>query len=55
MSSLGKRLIQSAKEARTIVRSEADESAYKVYAPAAVDVKKIKSRRRPRLAEQSRR
>jgi putative transcriptional regulator len=44
MSSLGKRLIQSAQEARAIARGEADASTYEVFVPAAVDVKKIRSR-----------
>lgn len=45
MSSLGKRLIQSAKEARTIARGEADASTYKVFVPARIDVKAIRKRR----------
>jgi putative transcriptional regulator len=45
MSSLGKRLIQSAKEARTIARGEADASTYRVFVPARIDVKAIRKRR----------
>ena len=45
MSSLGKRLIKSAKEARTIARGEADASTYKIFVPAKIDVKAIRARR----------
>ncbi|MGA2293229.1 helix-turn-helix domain-containing protein [Bradyrhizobium sp.] len=45
MSSLGKRLVKSAKEARTIARGEADASTYKVFVPAKIDVKAIRARR----------
>jgi putative transcriptional regulator len=45
MSSLGKRLVKSAKEARTIARGEADASTYKIYVPATIDVKAIRARR----------
>jgi putative transcriptional regulator len=45
MSSLGKRLIKSAKEARAIARGEADASTYKVFVPAKIDVKGIRARR----------
>jgi putative transcriptional regulator len=45
MSSLGKRLGKSAKEARTIARGEADASTYKVFVPAKIDVKAIRARR----------
>ena len=45
MSSLGKRLIKSAKEARAIARGEADASTYKVFVPAKIDVKAIRTRR----------
>jgi putative transcriptional regulator len=45
MSSLGKRLVRSAKEARTIARGEADASTYKVFVPAKIDVKAIRKRR----------
>ena len=36
---LGKRLIQAAEEARSIVRGETDPSTYPVHVPAEVDVK----------------
>jgi putative transcriptional regulator len=45
MSKLGKRLIQSAKEGRAIARGDADASTYKVFVPATIDVKAIRSRR----------
>jgi putative transcriptional regulator len=45
MSKLGKRLIQSAKEARAIARGEADPSTYRVFVPAKIDVKGIRARR----------
>ena len=45
MSSLGKRLIKSAKEARAIARGEADASTYKIFVPAKIDVKAIRARR----------
>jgi len=45
MSSLGKKLIQSAKEGRAIARGEADTSTYKVFVPATIDVKAIRARR----------
>jgi putative transcriptional regulator len=45
MSSLGKKLLQSAKEARAIARDETDPSTYKVFVPAKIDVKAIRSRR----------
>jgi putative transcriptional regulator len=45
MSSLGKRLIKSAKEGRAIARGEADASTYKVFVPATIDVKAIRARR----------
>jgi putative transcriptional regulator len=44
MSKLGKRLIGAAKEARTIVRGEADPSTYRVHVPADVDVRSIRRR-----------
>jgi putative transcriptional regulator len=43
MSSLGKRLIKSAKEARAIARGEADASTYKIFVPAKIDVKAIRA------------
>ena len=42
MTTLGKRLITAAEEARTIVRGEADPSTYRVHIPADVDVKVIR-------------
>jgi putative transcriptional regulator len=42
MATLGKRLLQAAKEARTIARGEADPSTYKVHVPAEIDVKAIR-------------
>jgi putative transcriptional regulator len=45
MSSLGKRLIQSAKDARAIARGEADPSAHRIFVPAKIDVKAIRARR----------
>jgi putative transcriptional regulator len=44
MSSLGKRLIKSAKEGRTIARGDLDPTAYEVFVPAKVDVKAIRAR-----------
>jgi putative transcriptional regulator len=42
MTTLGKRLLQAAEEARTIARDEADPSTYKVHVPAEIDVKAIR-------------
>jgi putative transcriptional regulator len=42
MSSLGKRLLKSAKEARAIARGEADPSTYRVHVPLDIDVKAIR-------------
>jgi putative transcriptional regulator len=42
MTTLGKRLITAAEEARTIVRGEADPFTYRVHIPADVDVKAIR-------------
>jgi len=44
MSTLGKRLITAAKEARTIARGEADRGSFNIHIPAEVDVKGIRSR-----------
>ena len=44
MTTLGKRLIQSAKEARKIVRGEADAKSYKMHIPAAIDVRAVRVR-----------
>jgi putative transcriptional regulator len=46
MTTLGKRLIQAAKEARAIARGEADPSTYRVRVPATVDVQAIRKRMR---------
>ncbi|TDR94570.1 helix-turn-helix domain-containing protein [Enterovirga rhinocerotis] len=43
MTSLGKRLIVAAKEARSIARGEADPSSYRVHVPATVDVAGIRA------------
>jgi putative transcriptional regulator len=43
MTTLGKRLIQAAEEARTIARGEADPSTYRVHVPADIDVKAIRN------------
>ena len=45
MSSLGKRLIKSAKEGRAIARGETNAATYKVFVPAKIDVKAIRKRR----------
>jgi putative transcriptional regulator len=42
MTTLGKRLIQAAEEARAIARGEADPSTYRVHVPADLDVKAIR-------------
>ncbi len=42
MATLGKRLLQAAKEARTIARGKADPSTYRVHVPAEIDVKAIR-------------
>jgi putative transcriptional regulator len=44
MTTLGKRLIKAAKEARAIARGEADPSTYRVRVPADVDVKAVRKR-----------
>jgi len=44
MTTLGKRLIQSAKEARKIVRGEASSKSYKMHIPAKIDVKAVRVR-----------
>lgn len=43
MTSLGKRLIQSAHEAAAIARGEADPSTYRVFVPEDVDVRAIRT------------
>ena len=45
MTSLGKRLVQAAKEARAIARGEADPATYCVRAPSNVDVQAIRKRK----------
>jgi putative transcriptional regulator len=42
MSSLGKRLIAAAKEARQIARGKADPSTYRVHLPVDIDVQSIR-------------
>ena len=44
MSKLGKRLIAAAKEARKIVRGEADPATFKVHLPAELDVQAIRKK-----------
>ncbi|MCP1835363.1 putative transcriptional regulator [Bradyrhizobium sp. USDA 4532] len=44
MTTLGKRLIQSAKEGRAIARGEADPATYKTFVPATIDVKAIRKK-----------
>ena len=44
MTTLGKRLIAAAKEARAIARGEADPGSYNVHVPAEIDVKTIRSK-----------
>ena len=42
MSKLGKRLIAAAKEARAIVRGEANPATYGIYVPTEIDVKAMR-------------
>ena len=42
MTTLGKRLIQSAKEARKIARGEADAKSYRKHIPAEIDVRAVR-------------
>jgi len=44
MSKLGKRLIESAKQARAIARGKANPTTYRVHIPARVDVASIRKR-----------
>jgi putative transcriptional regulator len=44
MTSLGKRLIRAAKEARAIARGEADASTHEIHIPSDVDVRSIRKR-----------
>jgi putative transcriptional regulator len=48
---LGKRLIQAAEEARSIVRGETAPSTYRVHVPAEVDVKATRQERGMTQAE----
>ncbi|MEA2906928.1 MAG: putative transcriptional regulator [Alphaproteobacteria bacterium] len=49
MTKLGKRLIEAAKEARAIIRGEADPATYRIHVPHEVDVKAL--RRKLRLSQ----
>jgi putative transcriptional regulator len=42
MSKLGKRLVQSAREARLIAQGKAEQGSYRLHVPAQVDVRKIR-------------
>ncbi|MEA2929482.1 MAG: putative transcriptional regulator [Hyphomicrobiales bacterium] len=42
MSTLGKRLIAAAKEARQIARGKADRSTYRIHIPSDIDVQSIR-------------
>jgi len=42
MTTLGKRLIQSAKEARKMARGEADAKSYRMHIPAEIDVRAVR-------------
>jgi putative transcriptional regulator len=44
MTTLGKRLIESAKEARKIARGEADPNTYKIHIPTKVNVRAVRVR-----------
>jgi putative transcriptional regulator len=44
MTSLGRRLLKAAKEARAIARGEADPKSYRIHVPADIDVKAIRRR-----------
>jgi putative transcriptional regulator len=44
MTTLGKRLIRSATEAREIVRGEAAPNSYKMHIPARIDVRAVRVR-----------
>lgn len=43
MSTFGKELVQSAKEARAFARGEADASAYRVHVPQDIDVRALRT------------
>jgi len=49
MTKLGKRLIEAAKEARAIIRGEADPATYRIHVPVEVNVKAL--RRKLRLSQ----
>lgn len=51
MTTLGKRLIQAATEARAIARGEADPATYRVHVPADMDVAGIRRGLRMTQAE----
>jgi putative transcriptional regulator len=44
MSTFGKELLQSAKEARAFARGEADDSEYRVHVPEEIDVRALRRR-----------
>ena len=46
MSTLGKRLIKSAKEARSIARGEVDPAFYKLSVPRKINVKALRTKLR---------
>ncbi len=46
MSTLGKRLIKSAKEARAIARGVANPASYKIFVPHKINVKALRTRLR---------
>lgn len=43
MTTLGSRLIQSAREASAIAKGEADPATYRVHVPAEIDVRAIRA------------
>jgi putative transcriptional regulator len=43
MSSLGKRLMSAAKEARAIARGKANPKSYRVHVPTDIDVQRIRT------------
>jgi putative transcriptional regulator len=46
MTTLGKRLIQAAREANAIAKGEADPATYRVHVPASIDVKAVRNKLR---------
>jgi putative transcriptional regulator len=42
MTTLGKRLIQAAREANAIAKGDADPSTYRIHVPANIDVKAVR-------------